>query len=473
MASGFSDVLIGLQYGDEGKARIIDTIAHEYDVIARFNGGSNAGHTIESNGKRISLHQVPSGIFHDDKILYIGSGCVVNPEKLMAEIAEISALGLSLAGRFHISSLATLVQPHHVLVDQMTGGHIGTTGQGIGPAYADRALRLRGTCLLHIRTGDLLSHPENTFKHVRENLEVTLKTMPGQQLDIEKTMQAFTTAALAMVQYIQDDTLFMPKLAAAGKRILFEGAQSFMLDVVKGSVPFVTSSATLAAAAYVGGDLPPKFHRKTIGVAKAIMSRVGNGPFVSEFGGVRSEEYCMADRSVNSRDVEKKLDVEKLLASADPFEVGKALRILGYEYGATTGRPRRVGSLDLVQLAYAARSNGVDELYLNKCDLLKDFARTAEGTIPLVTGYISDGHPIDYVPASVEIGRAIKPVTEGIACFTRDIAEARKPSDLPAELTAMLKRISASVCPVRGIGVGPAREQYVAFPEDSLKKTAA
>ena len=308
MKAGFSDVLIGLQYGDEGKARIIDTIAEEYDVIARFNGGSNAGHTIETGGVRISLHQIPSGVFYRDKLLYVGSGCVVNPVKLTAEIREVESVGVSLDERFHISGLATLVQPHHVLVDRLTGSAIGTTGQGIGPAYSDRAKRLDGARLLNIRVGDLLSDRAKTFGMVSENLVHTVSHRKLVDFDIDQAMEAFAETAGAIVKFIEPDTLFMSKLADKGLNVLFEGAQSFMLDVVKGSVPYVTSSATLAAAAYVGGDLPPKLHRKTIGVAKAIMSRVGWGPFVSELGGARSEDYCMKPTADDVRKAESILD---------------------------------------------------------------------------------------------------------------------------------------------------------------------
>jgi len=367
MQNGHSDILIGLQYGDEGKARIIDTIADEYDVIARFNGGSNAGHTIETAKSRISLHQVPSGIFYDNKILYIGSGCVVNPAKLVAEIKDINAVGVSLDGRFHISSMASLVQPHHIIIDKLTGDSVGTTGQGIGPAYSDRALRLNNTRLLNIRTGDLISNPTGVFSAVQENLEQTIGSNNIKDLDVAQIMSEFSAASLEIVKHVEVDTLFMSKLVQKGLHVLFEGAQSFMLDVVKGSVPYVTSSSTLAAAAYVGGDLPPNFHRKTIGVAKAIMSRVGKGPFSTEFGGPRSEKYCTENNSASIKHSEKQLNIHNLITSNDPFDVGVALRVLGNEYGATTGRPRRIGYLDLVQLAYAVKVNGVDEIHLNKC----------------------------------------------------------------------------------------------------------
>jgi adenylosuccinate synthase len=444
MRAGYSDVLVGLQYGDEGKARVIDTLASGYDVIARFNGGSNAGHTVEAKGKRVALHQVPSGIFYKDKILYIGSGCVVNPARLVAEIEEIEAMGVSLDRRLHISSHASLVQPHHVALDKLTGGALGTTGQGIGPVYADRALRLKD-----IQVGRLVSNSDGVFdavkKNIHESLDDNVKKFSFRDVIASfdpVLVETFEDAAAKIVQYVEPDPLFLTKLVKdKGKRVLFEGAQSVMLDVVKGSVPFVTSSSTVAGAAYVGGDLPPKFHRKTIGVAKVIMSRVGSGPFPSEFGGARSETYC---RDATKAD-EMKRDADVLIASEDPLEVGIALRKIGGEYGATTLRPRRIGAFDLVQLTRTVEANGVDVVYLNKCDLLRDYSRTLLGTMPLVTGYSPKG---------------VK--TEQLPCFKEDISSIRSASALPVELTRFLTRIERTThSPIGGIGVGPRREQFV------------
>lgn len=354
------------------------------------------------------------------------------------------------------------MQPHHVIVDQLTGSAIGTTGQGIGPAYSDRARRLDGTRLLNVRVGDLLSDRIRTFALVRDNLVHAIKEHGIGDCDPDRCMEEFAEAASAIVQYIEADTLFMSKLVDKGLNVLFEGAQSFMLDVVKGSVPYVTSSATLAAAAYVGGDLPPKLHRKTIGVAKAIMSRVGWGPFVSELGGARSEDYCMnPPGGASVKESEAAMDIDRLIASDDPFDVGVALRVLGNEYGATTGRPRRVGYLDLVQLAYAVRVNGVDEIFLNKCDTLSDYSRTCSGTMPVASGYRTGGSGIDYVPASIDVYRGTEVLVDRLPCFSDDITAVRSPSQLPPELTGLIERIGAVACPVRGIGVGPRREQYV------------
>lgn len=461
---GFADVLIGAQYGDEGKGRVVDIVAEDedYAVIARFNGGANAGHTLQLGDKKIALHQVPSGIFNPNRLLYVGSGCVVNPERLVAEINEVHTLDVALDGRLHISSRAALVQPHHILLDKIACGSIGTTGQGIGPAYADRALRIENGRLLHIRVGDLLSSPRQTFQYVLENLEATIKTHAVQGFDVARSMEAFEAGCQAMTPYIQPDTLFMTKLVKAGAKVLFEGAQSAALDIVNGTPPFVTSSNTIARGAFVGGDLPPNFHRKTMAVAKVIMSRVGNGPFISEFGGAASEIYCAENN--HAREAERQLDVHELMASGEPLKLGQALRILGGEYGATTGRPRRIGALDLVQLTNIVTANGVDELYLTKCDLLTDFAKRGEG-IPLVVGYDLDGASIDYVPAAAEICRRVKPIMVHLPCFNIDISSVRMPDDLPAELLAMIGRIEKMTgSSVKGIGVGPERSAWVKGP---------
>ncbi|MBY3561759.1 adenylosuccinate synthetase [Rhizobium laguerreae] len=458
--AGYADVLVGLQYGDEGKARIIDVIASDYEVIARFNGGANAGHTVEHADKKISLHQVPSGVFHPGKWLYIGSGCVLDPIKLVEELHEIRKIGGSVDDRLRISGLASLVQPHHVVIDQHTGSALGTTGQGIGPAYADRANRVVEGRIAHLRVGDLLHDPQQVFAATRENLARAVERNAIENIDQATLMSAFEIAAQAIIPLIEPDTLWLTKLATAGYRILFEGAQSFMLDVVKGSVPFVTSSSTLASAAYVGGDLSPKFHRKTIGVAKAIMSRVGRGPFVSEFGGAQSEEYSMSDHAKKQSE-EAKLDVAKLLQSSSAYDIGTALRIKGKEYGATTGRPRRIGAFDLVQLAYATAVNGVDEIYINKCDTLLDFASTSLPGIPIIVDYKLRGESIDYVPASSDLYRLVDPIFSSIPPFHSDISGIREPGDLPPEILSFVQEVEKRSCRIVGIGVGPARDQFV------------
>lgn len=461
---GYADVVLGTQYGDEGKARIVDGLAGDYDLVARFNGGANAGHTIVKDGQKLALNQVPSGIFHEDKELMIGSGCVVNLEKLAQEIANLEALGFHLRGRLHISSQAGLVQPHHILLDGHIGKSVGTTRNGIGPAYADRALRMWGDRLLNIRLCDFLDDPAGTLAHMENNLRATCGFLQMEMVPVN--WEDMKIAFEKIAPYIELDPLFLHKKVLNGARVIFEGAQAFMLDVNKGSVPFVTSSPTSAAAAYLGGDLPPNFHRTTFGIAKALMSRVGHGPFPSEFGGAESEAYCMSVNPDGSplynRELEAMADLESQLSSSNFFELGKGLRRLSGEYGTVTKRPRRIGVLDLVQLAYAIRMNGVEGLFLTKCDVLQHFSKTREGKIPLVTGYELDGVAIDYVPSATAAYARVKPIIEYRDAFSEDISGLKNEADLPSALKQLLTEIGERThCKIIGIGVGPERDQFI------------
>ena len=438
-------MLIGVQYGDEGKARVIDNIAHEYDIIARFNGGPNAGHTIEVGDKRLALHQVPSGVFHPDMLLYVGSGCVLNLEKLLQELKEIKNNDLVLDERLFISDQATVIQPHHILLDKITGKEIGTTANGIGPAYADRALRRDGTYLKNLRLGDVLDDPQLARETIVGNYQQTVARYQLSENDIQDKAEHIIVAAHILQKAICRNPLFLDGLVRRGKNVLFEGAQASMLDVVKGTVPYVTSSHTIAGSAYVGGDLSPQYHRKTIGVAKAIMSRVGNGPFVSEFGGATSEEYCAEEecgKTKHTREFEEHAySVSELLQSGDLFKLGIALRMLGNEYGATTKRPRRMGMLDLVALAHNCRINGVDELYLNKVDCLADFDRTFMKGIPLVEGYLLEGQEISYVPGTSKGNRNAQSIIKYYPHIKGDLSEIRNYFSLPAETQELVKAI--------------------------------
>lgn len=464
---GFADVIIGTQYGDEGKARVVDGKAADYDIIARFNGGANAGHTVVFKGKKIALQQVPSGIFYKDKLMYIGSGCIVNISKLKAEFESLKAAGIDISDRLKISSQAGVIQPHHILIDGVVGKKVGTTRNGIGPAYSDRALRMWDDRLLNIRMGDLLEDSDQYFAMMRANFEF-IATLYGFEGNVDAGIDEMRRSFETVAPFIERDTLFLQKKVRGGVKVIFEGAQAFMLDVNKGSVPYVTSSGTTASAAYTGGDLSPNFHRHTIGVAKALMSRVGHGPFASEFGGVPSEEYCMSFKEdgtpLYGQSTEAEYDIGSLISSEDPFEVGKALRILSGEYGTVTKRPRRVGILDLVQLSYAVKVNGITGLVLNKCDLLSCYSRTGNKQIPLVTGYELDGERIDYVPGSTVAYRRVKPIIEYRPGFSEDITGVRELNDLPGALRDLLEEIKTKIgCTIEGIGVGPDRDQYVSI----------
>jgi adenylosuccinate synthase len=466
--NGYADVLIGLQYGDEGKARVVDLLAKNYDIIARFNGGSNAGHCVEYKGQKITLHQIPSGIFYPDKKLYIGSGCVVNVIKLAQEIKEVEKLGISLKGRFRISSQAPIIQPHHLIIDQQTGGSIGTTKNGIGPCYGDRARRMIGDRLVNIRIGDLHNELDSYLSKIKVNLEKEIENY-GVNLIFEKVDKAISdikNAFQEISEYVEIDTLWMQKQVENNSKVLFEGAQSVMLDVAKGSIPFVTSSYTIASAAYSGGDLSVKYHNKVIGIAKAVMSRVGNGPFTSELGEKMSELYCSESNEDGTpkftKEIEKAFDLESNLTSDDEFTISKALRVLGNEYGGTSSRPRRIGLFDLVQLKYAIRMNGVDELVITKVDMLSDFDRTKFKAIPVINKYIFKGREIDFIPASAASYYKVKGERLMLNTFSENIQSIKNQEDLPKNVTAFIDYIANySGVKVVGIGVGPDRDQYV------------
>ncbi|VVE81268.1 adenylosuccinate synthetase [Pandoraea sputorum] len=387
-AGGFADVLVGLQYGDEGKAKIIDALAPGYDIIARFNGGANAGHTIDTPQGRIALKQLPSGVFHPHATLYIGSGCAVNPWKLADEIGQLREMGIALEGRLHISARAALVQPHHIAMDRRNGDTIGTTGNGIGPCYADRALRVRNDMRVNLMLGDLIANESEAVGLMRNIFTRMVNAEGGTSpwmAEMSDLLRDLPRVAASLRPYIQSDRGWLTCRVRAGASVLFEGAQSVLLDVVEGSQPYVTSSHTVPAYAYVGGDLSPKYHRQTIGVAKAIMSRVGRGPFPSELGGERSAQYCHEASQSRIGKVEEQscFSADTLLRSSDPFDVGTALRMLTAEYGTGTGRPRRIGMLDLAQLRDVIRTHAVDCVYLNKVDCLKHYAKSTYQGVPM------------------------------------------------------------------------------------------
>ena len=468
--SGYADVLIGAQYGDEGKGRVIDNNIQEYDIAALFNGGPNAGHSLKHGNKEIGLSQVASGIFHPNMLLYTGSGRVVNLEKLYNEIKQIEALDVTLMGRLQISDQATVILPHHILFDELTGGDIGTTKNGIGAAYADQAYRRVGKTLKNIRLGDLLDNPIEARDAMIESYRDVARVYGVEVGDIASKAEKIFDLALELEHYICRDPLWLDKQVRGGKNVLFEGAQASMLDVTKGTVPFVTSSHTVAGSAYVGGGLSPRYHRKTMGVAKLVMSRVGNGPYASELGGTRSELYCDKKdengKTVHTKEYEQaNYSVNELIQSEDLFDVGIALRMIGNEYGVRTKRPRRIGMFDLVALMHHCSVNGVDELYLTKFDCLHDYARTSLPGIPIVTGYKLEGQRIDYVPGSSKAYRAVVPEVTYLPHLKQDISGMRTRTKLPHEAQVLLDYVeNYTGCKVAGIGVGPDREQFIKLP---------
>lgn len=375
--------------------------------------------------------------------------------------------GLSVRNRLRISPYASVIQPSHILRDQATMGGIGTTGNGIGATYADAKARLEGDRQLDLRTAHFREDFGESITKVRRNLvEEAEKLGVARDVDVDALMERFTKHAEAMVHFIDEDPLAMIKEWRRGMAILGEGAQAFGLDVTYGATPNVTSSNVGVQAALLSTALPPESIGQTFGVAKAIPSRVGYGPFPSEFGGKRSELYAMEDGGkLHTADWEQEQYGDRLadmLRSEDPLNMGIALRMIGGEYGATTKRPRRLGALDLMQLRYAIEANGIDDMFITKVDRLQDFAGTHDGTIPMVNAYERDGRHVEYMPTTNDGLSAVKAVTHGLPVFTDDLSAMRDLSELPPETLAFINAVQQRTgARIAKIGVGPRREQMI------------
>ena len=507
MRPGYCDVIVGLDNGDEGKGKEIDHRIEtgEYHINSRYNGGPNAGHSLVlPDGTDLVLHALPSAVLYPHIQLSIGSGCVVDPVKLLKEIHDVESRGYDLSGRLHIANTTQVISPVHILLDQVTGALVGTTGNGIGPAYADKATRSDGQNLKHIRFAEFLHNPKKVkqeyFSHYRDLLDVLrlskYRTMinkylinlgpkgvylePGdakfpsdfdRYFNIERKVEQSIEAVEILNKrgFINRDPLWLTKQVQSGKNVLGEGAQGADLDVTKGPVPFNTGSHTWSGYAYTGGDLPPRYHRHTIGVTKAIPSRVGRGPFVSELGSARSDDYC-AERDQSGQikytiDREAELyDVKKLLQSTDPFEFGIALRMLGKEYGATTARPRRMGVFDIRKLLHNCIAQGIDELVISKEDCLSAYHGNNiwQGKIPLVTSYLLHGQELDTIPVTADELSEVEPGYETVDSFEENISDIRDFADLPEAVQKFVQRVQEYTrTQVRAIGVGPKREQMI------------
>lgn len=461
-----ADIVVGLQWGDEGKGKIVSRLIQEvgYDMVVRFNGGANAGHTVvASDGTEFDLHQIPSGILHPNTDLYIGSGCKVNFVKLLREAQAVQAKGIHVRDRLFIDPNARIVQPHHVLIDAHTGGKIGTTANGIGPVNVATAMRTDGDDHIDMKAADVYADARKALEDMKARLKKA-EAQFGPQEVATRMMDEMEAAIETLRGCIIAHPFYVQQTVREGAKVLFEGAQSFMLDAYKGHSPYVTAAPTEAAMAFSGGGLPPKCVRDTYGVAKVIASRVGYGPFPSEFGGRQSEAYSLEDGgNAHKKDAERAAyeNPRSLLKGTD-FEIGVGLRMLGGEYGVSTGRPRRIGALDVVQMSHAARICGVDRLALTKVDLLTDYADSRYGATPLTTSYELNGQPIDYVPASTQQYYAVRPVNELVPTHTEDISSVRRYEDLPALARGFVEEIeNRTGIPVWAVGTGPGEDELI------------
>ena len=417
-----SIVVVGTQWGDEGKGKITDFLAEQADVIARFSGGNNAGHTIQFGGETYKLHLVPSGIFYKDKLAVIGNGVVVDPVALLKELDGLNERGIS-TDNLRISNRAQVILPYHLAQDEYEerrrgDNKIGTTKKGIGPAYVDKAQRIG------IRMADLLE--KETFeRRLKENIEYKnayFKVMFNETCPtFDEIFDEYYAAGQRLKDYVTDTAKILDDANVADEKVLFEGAQGVMLDIDHGTYPFVTSSNPVAGNVTVGTGVGPTSVSKVIGVCKSYTSRVGDGPFPTEL-----------------------FD-----------EDGHHIREVGREYGTTTGRPRRVGWFDSVVLRHSRRVSGITDLSINSIDVL-----TGLDTVKICTAYELDGEKITEYPANLDQLRRCKPIFEELPGWTEDITGCRSLDELPENARNYLERIS-ELCGVHIsiFSVGPDREQ--------------
>lgn len=425
------DVLLGLQWGDEGKGKVVDVLTPGYDVIARFQGGPNAGHTLEFNNIKHVLHTIPSGIFRENKINIIGNGVVIDPVIFRKEIESLASKGFELSHNLYISKKAHLILPTHRMLDAASekdkgDAKIGSTLKGIGPAYRDKIGR-EG-----IRAGDLFSGFKEKYNAVvtsHKNLLEKLYHFPcGEALE-ECEKEWFESLEVMKQFKIVDSEYFINNLLSHGKSVLAEGAQGTLLDVDFGSYPFVTSSSTSCGGVCTGLGVAPGKIGKVIGIFKAYCTRVGSGPFPTE--------------QIN--------------------ETGDMLRKAGNEYGSTTGRPRRCGWLDLVALKYSIMLNGVTEMCMMKADVLDQC-----DTIKICTGYETGGEVTGAFP--FEIDDHVQPVYVDLPGWHTSLKEILKPEDFPRELSGYIRFIEENTgIPVTMVSVGPQREQTIRITQSGTE----
>jgi len=414
-------VIIGAQWGDEGKGKIIDHLAENFDIVARYQGGHNAGHTVKIGDKTRFLHFIPSGIFRPDKVCVIGNGMVIDPEELLKEIDTIKADGIDVDGRLLVSLNAHLIMPYHYLLDSskeqdLGKKNIGTTKRGIGPAYSDK-MRRTG-----IRVCDLYDR-ETLRSLIEENLkekELILKELYG--LDCpkpEKIEKDYLGYGEKIKPFVTDTTLAVKKYYKEGKKLLIEGAQGAMLDIDHGTYPFVTSSSPCIGGVGTGLGISPGKIEKVLGIAKAYCTRVGSGPFPSE----------LTD------------------------ELGDQIREQGKEFGTTTGRPRRCGWIDIVALRYAGWVNGFTSLAITKLDVLDDL-----DSLNICVKYESNGKTLEDFPADPSVLNTCKPVYETLPGWKTNISGVKDFAQLPANTQNYLSRIEilASI-PISIVSVGAER----------------
>jgi adenylosuccinate synthase len=423
--------VLGAQWGDEGKGKIVDLLTPGFSIVARYQGGHNAGHTVYAGGRKFVLHLIPSGILHPGVVCIIGTGVVVDPVALFAELDELEGMGIDVTGRLLVSDKAHLILPYHREMDVLSEARrgdrkIGTTSRGIGPAYEDKIAR-RG-----VRVGDLADDSSDgpLALAIRENVAARNRVVGDHAMDWEAVLGELRRAHPRMEPLIADTSLYLHRAFAAGKRVMFEGAQGTLLDIDHGTYPFVTSSSATAGGAATGLGIGPRSIGAVLGVAKAYITRVGSGPLPTE------------------------------LSNA----MGERLRETGQEFGASTGRPRRCGWFDAVAVRYAARINGIDALAITKLDVLDGF-----DTIEVCTGYRCGNDVIDEMPGDTAQLAACTPIYETLKGWSRPTQGVTRYADLPIEAQQYIARLE-QICgvPAAIVSTGSDRDHTIiredAFP---------
>ena len=421
-------ILVGTQWGDEGKGKATDLLAGDTDFVVRYQGGNNAGHTVLAGGQTLKLHLIPSGILYSHVVPVIADGVVIDPKVLLEEMDALSELGID-SGRLAISGNAHLIMPYHRELDRVTerylGKHaLGTTRRGIGPAYADKAMRIG------LRVQDLTD--PSIFRQklevaIKEKNQVLSRVYNRLPLDPVHIADEYLAIGERLAAHITDTAALLYNALRDGKRVLLEGAQGTLLDLDHGTYPFVTSSNPIAGGGLASAGLGPREVDRVIGVTKAYVTRVGSGPFPTE----------------------------------DTGAAGAEMRDRGAEFGTTTGRPRRCGWFDAVLLRYAVRVNGLTELFVTKLDVLSGLA-----TLKVCTAYRHEGRMFEDFPPHQSIFHKAEPVYEELEGWSEDLGAVRRPGALPGAAAKYVARIGELAgVPVRNLSVGPDREQTLSLEE--------
>lgn len=425
-------IIVGAQWGDEGKGKIVDLLSYDFDIVARYQGGANAGHTVVIDDKEYVLHLIPSGIFHPQVTCVIGNGVVIDPIALMSEINMLRASNIDLGGRLFISHNAHVIMPYHKLLDnirEQSADKIGTTGRGIGPAYIDKFARTG------IRIVDLL-HRDLFVEKLRRNIEEknqVLKRLYGEaELNVDQIVAEYQEFDKQIDGFVTDTSLFLNKAIRDRKRILAEGAQGALLDIDHGTYPFVTSSNPTSGGACTGLGIPPTSISSITGVVKAYCTRVGNGPFPTE----------LTD------------------------ETGALLRSIGHEYGATTGRPRRCGWFDAFSLRYTAMINGITQIAITKLDVLDTFDE-----IRVCVGYQLNGRPLKNFSTDIVTLSDVQPVYETFEGWKTTTSDRLTYSSLPAAQRKYIEALAhLTGTEVVIISVGKRRDQTIIVQQTAQRR---